>query len=85
VQEVAFKKSLIFVTAMFTAYSLIFLYICLMVIFLNKNIESVGSPFFIAHGIYTFTVLTGYLTVILVYGAYANDIDNKIKDDLIKV
>ena len=37
------------------------------------------------HGFYSFTVLTCYLLVILFYGAYANDIDIKIKNDLIKI
>jgi hypothetical protein len=56
-----------------------------MTLFFGKPISEVGSPYFITHSFYTFTVLTGYLITILGYGAQANDIDNKIKDDLIKV
>ena len=70
---------------MMLVYSIIFLYICFGTLFLGKSIEEIGSYYFIVHGFYSFTVLTGYLIVILVYGAYANDIDHKIKDDLIKI
>ena len=62
-----------------------FLYICLMTLFFGHPIETVGSFYFLTHSFYTFTVLTGYLIIIVGYGAQANDIDNKIKDDLIKV
>ena len=69
VQEVAYKKSIVFVTAMTSIYSLKFAYICLMVLFLNKPLEQVGSPLFITHSLWSFSVLIAYLVVILSYGA----------------
>ena len=85
IQGVAYQKAIVFVTAMISIYSLMFLYICLFTLFLGKPIEQVGSRYFITHSFYTFSVLVAYLVVILIYGAQANDIDHKIKDDLIKI
>jgi hypothetical protein len=85
IYDSAFKRGTIFVSAITFIYALNFLKICLFVLFIGKSLREVGSPFYLVHSFFDFSVFFGYLIVILIYGSEANDIDFEIKDLLIKI
>ena len=85
VNETSYYKGIVFISAITIIYALNFGWICLYVLFMGKGLESAGSPHFLAHSFYDFTVFFGYFVVILYYGAEANNIDAEIKDFLMKL
>jgi hypothetical protein len=85
VNENSYYKGIIFISAITIIYALNFGWICLYVLFIGKGLQSAGSTYFLTHAFYDFAVFFGYFVVILVYGAEANNIDEELKDLLIKL
>ena len=85
VNETAFDRGMIFVSVITVIYSANFIYLVVKVLFLNETIQSVGSPYFLVHSFYNFSILIGYLIIILIYGSEANAIDFELQNILNKL
>lgn len=85
VNENSYFKGIIFISAITIIYALNFGWICLYVLFIKKGLNTAGSTYFLTHAFYDFAVFFGYFVVILIYGAEANNIDEELKDLLIKL
>ena len=72
-------------TASILIYSLQFLYICLKIIVQKEFIDQIGGVLFISYAFFNFFVIVGYFVQFLIYGAEANQIDQKIKELMVKL
>ena len=62
-----------------------FLYLVLVVVVFKKPLSAVGSPYYITHSIWDFSVIFGYFLIILIYGSEANNTDYLLRDLLTKI
>lgn len=62
-----------------------FTYIFIGIYIMGQPLTEIGSKYFIIQAFFDFLVTSGFFITILIYGAEANLIDDKIKHQLMKI